>query len=177
MKKIIFGALIVFAGAVAAVLIIASTKPDTFHIQRSITINTKPAKIATHIVDFRKWTSWSPYEKYDPAMKRTYSGSAIGKGAIYEWNGNSDIGAGRMEIRDVTPSRIAIKLDFIRPMEGHNTAEFIFEPRGGSTVVTWDMHGPTSFIGKIIHVFMNMDKMIGKDFEAGLGNLKSLAEK
>jgi hypothetical protein len=177
MKKIGLGALIIAAVGVAAILIIAATGPDTFRIRRSITINAKPEKIAAHIVDFRKWTSWSPYEKYDPAMKRTHSGSKIGPGAVYEWKGNSDIGSGRMEIIDVSSSRVSIKLDFFEPFEGHNTAEFIFEPAGASTRVTWEMHGPNRFIGKVMHIFINMDKMVGKDFEAGLQHLKSISEK
>ena len=177
MKKFAIGSLILVAGAVAVILILAAAGPDTFRIRRAITINAKPEKIAAHIIDFHKWTSWSPYEKYDPAMKRSYSGSKTGMGAVYEWKGNSRIGAGRMEITDVAPLRIEIKLDFLKPIEGHNTAWFLFEPQGPATRVTWDMHGPNRFIGKIIHVFMNMDKMVGKDFEAGLQNLKALAEK
>jgi hypothetical protein len=174
--KIAIGALIAIVAAVAIILIIAATKPDKFDIKRSIVINAKPEKIAAQIIDFRKWTFWSPYEKYDPEMKRTYSGSRTGKGAVYEWKGNSKIGSGRMEITDVTPSRITIKLDFFTPFEGHNTAEYIFEREGNATNVTWDMHGPNRFIGKIIHVFISMDKMVGKDFEAGLADLKKAAE-
>lgn len=177
MKKIGIGTLIVVSSGIAAILIIAATKPDTFSISRSITINAKPEKIAAQVLDLHKWTSWSPYEKYDPAMKRTYSGSKIGTGAVYEWKGNSNIGSGRMEITGVVPSRITIKLDFFEPFEAHNTAEFIFEPAGASTRVTWVMRGPNRFIGKIIHVFFSMDKMVGKDFKAGLKNLKAIAEK
>jgi len=177
MKKLAVVALIAFIAATAVILIIAATGPDTFHIQRTITINARPEKIAAQIIDLREWKSWSPYEKYDPAMKRTYSGSTNGKGAVYEWKGNSNIGSGRMEITDVSSSIISIKLDFFEPIEGHNTAEFIFQPEGKSTKVTWDMHGPNRFIGKVFHIFINMDEMIGKDFEAGLQNLKSLAEK
>lgn len=177
MKKIILGILIVVVAAVAVTLILAATKPDTFVVRRSATVNAEPDRIAEQIIDFRKWAAWSPYEKYDPAMKRTFSGPGKGTGAVYEWKGNSDIGSGRMKILEVTPDRISIQLDFFEPIEGHNTAEFIFEPEGASTRVTWDMHGPTSFIGKIFHVFINMDTMVGKDFEAGLLNLKAVAEK
>ncbi len=176
MKSFGIGALIVIIAAIAVVLIIASTRPDIFTVQRSINIKAKPEKIAASITDFHKWTSWSPYEKYDPAMKKTFSGPQKGKGAAYEWNGNSKVGSGRMEIMETSPSRVSIKLDFFKPMEGHNVADFIFEPDGGSTKVTWDMHGPNRFIGKIFHVFINMDKMVGKDFETGLQNLKSLSE-
>jgi hypothetical protein len=177
MKKIAIGTLILLSCGIAAILIKAATGPDTFSIRRSIIINAKPEKITAHIIDLRKWTSWSPYEKYDPAMTRTYSGSKAGMGAVYEWKGNSNIGSGRMEITGVVPSRISFKLDFFKPIEGHNTAEFTFEPAGASTRVTWGMSGPNRFIGKIIHVFINMDKMVGKDFEAGLKNLKTIAEK
>ena len=175
--KIVLGALIVIVAAVVVILIIAATKPDTFQVQRSTTIKAKPEKIAAQITDFHKWTSWSPYEKLDPAMKRTFSGAQAGEGAVYEWNGNSKVGSGRMEITGVSPSKVSIKLDFFKPMEGHNSADFIFEPEGGSTKVTWDMHGPNRFIHKIFHVFFNMDKMVGKAFEEGLQNLKSLSEK
>lgn len=177
MKKIGIGAALLCAAAVVAVLVIAATGPDTFSVRRSITIKARPETIAAQIIDLHRWRAWSPYEQYDPAMKRTYRGPASGRGAVYEWKGNSNIGAGRMEIMEVMPSRISIKLDFFEPMEGHNTADFTFEPEGAATRVTWEMHGPNRFIGKIIHLFINMDAMIGRDFEKGLRNLKSLAEK
>lgn len=164
------------SGAVVAILAIAATKSDTFHVRRSISIEADPERIAAQIIDFRKWTSWSPYEKYDPAMKRSFSDPSTGKGALYEWRGNSDIGAGRMEITGVSPSMISIKLDFLEPMEAHNLVEFTLKPEGKSTKLTWEMHGPLSFIGKVIHVFIDMDRMVGRDFEAGLENLKSIAE-
>ena len=132
MKKIVIGSLIVVAAAIAVVLLLAAAKPDTFSIQRSVAINAKPDRIAAQIIDFRKWIAWSPYEKYDPAMKRTFSGPGKGTGAVYEWKGNSDVGSGRMEILEVAPDRISIKLDFFEPMEGHNTAEFIFEAGGSN---------------------------------------------
>ncbi len=110
-------------------------------------------------------------------MKKTYTGAAAGNGAIYEWEGNAKAGKGRMEIMESSPpGRIRIKLDFIKPFEGHNIAEFTLQPSGDSTEITWAMHGPTSFAAKIMHVFINMDKMIGKNFEAGLANLKAIAE-
>jgi hypothetical protein len=177
MKKIAIGILIVIGGAVAAILIIASTRPNTFSVRRSIAINARPEKIAPYIDDFHKWTSWSPYEKKDPAMKRTYGGSERGKGAVYEWKGDSKVGAGRIEITDASLSRISMKLDFLKPLKAHDTAEFILKPEGKSTNVTWIMQGPNLFIGKIMSVFFNMDKMIGRDFETGLQNLKSVAEK
>jgi hypothetical protein len=115
-------------------------------------------------------------------MKRSYSGAASGKGAVYAWDGNNNVGSGRMEILDASaPSKIAIKLDFFKPFEGHNTAEFTMLPQGDATNVTtdvtWLMHGPARFMSKVMQVFMNMDNMIGKDFEIGLANLKKLTEK
>jgi len=162
---------------VVAVLAYAATRPDTLHVERSATIQAPPEEIFPLISDFRRWASWSPYETRDPAMKKTYGGAAQGKGAVYEWEGNSEVGQGRMEITDADPSRITIKLDFIKPLEGHNVADFALVPQGGTTNVTWSMDGPSPYIGKLIGVFMNMDRMIGSDFEAGLANLKAIAEK
>ena len=148
------------------------------HVQRSVSVKAPPEAIFPLISDFHRWSSWSPYEKRDPAMKRTYGGAAQGKGAVYEWQGDSEVGQGRMEITDTSdPSRITIKLDFIKPFEGHNVAEFALVPQGGVTNVTWSMDGPSPYIGKLIGVFVNMDRMIGNDFEAGLANLKAIAEK
>ncbi len=163
---------------IAAILGFAAMKPNTFRVERAATIKAPPEKIFAVINDFHNWPAWSPWEKLDPAMKRTYSGTASGKGAIYEWEGNSKVGAGRMEILDITtPTKIAIKLDFIKPFEGHNTAEYTMVPQGENTSVSWSMYGPTPFISKVMQVFISMDTMIGKDFEAGLANLKVVAEK
>jgi uncharacterized protein YndB with AHSA1/START domain len=173
---------IVLAIAIAIVLILAATRPDTFSVQRATTVKAPPEKIFPLINDFRQWGTWSPYENKDPAMKRGYSGTESGKGAVYTWDGNNNVGSGRMEILDASaPSKIVIKLDFFKPFEGHNTAEFTMLPQGDATNVTtnvtWLMHGPSPFIGKIMHVFINMDRMVGKDFEIGLANLKKLTEK
>lgn len=166
----------IIAVAIAAILIFAATKPDAFMVQRSITIKAPPEKIFAAIDDFHRWRSWSPYEEKDPGMKRSYSGSSSGKGAIYEWNGNKNVGSGRMEILDTTPNKTIIKLDFFTPFEGHNTAEFATLPKGGSTELTWTMQGPAPFMSKVMQVFINMDRMIGRDFDAGLVNLKDLSE-
>jgi uncharacterized protein YndB with AHSA1/START domain len=169
--------LVAVAVPFAAVLTYAATRPDTLHVQRATSIKAPPEKIFPLIADFHSWSAWSPYEQIDPALKRTYSGAASGKGAVYAWEGNSQVGQGRMEITDtVRPSRITIKLDFLKPIEGHNIAEFTLEPQGGSTQVTWAMHGPNRYIGKVMSVFINMDTMIGKSFETGLANLKTTAE-
>ena len=169
---------IVLAIAIAIVLILAATKPDTFSVERATTVKAPPEKIFSLINDFHQWGSWSPYEHKDPAMKRSYSGAASGKGAVYAWQGNKNVGSGRMEILDTSvPSKIVIKLDFFAPFEGHNTAEFTMLPQGDATHVTWLMHGPAPFMNKVMQVFMNLDKMIGRDFEIGLANLKRLTEK
>jgi hypothetical protein len=169
---------VVIALAAAVVLILAMTKPDMFRIQRVATIEAPAASIFALISDFHRWGSWSPWENRDPAMKRTFAGAESGKGAVYAWEGNKNVGSGRMEILDASvPSKITIKLDFFKPFEAHNTAEFTMLPQGGATTVTWVMHGPATFMSKVMHVFMNIDKMVGKDFEAGLANLKKLTEK
>ena len=172
LKKVAVGLVV----AIVALLAYAATRPDTLRVERTVRIQAPPERIHPLISDFHKWASWSPYEKLDPAMKRTHSGAASGKGAVYEWDGNNQVGQGRMEILETAPSRITIQLDFIRPFEGHNIAEFALEPGGGSTNVAWVMHGPTGYLGKLMGVFVNMDTMIGRDFETGLANLKSLAE-
>jgi len=168
----------VIAVVLIVVLLLAASKPDTFIIQRTATVKAAPGKVFPSINDFHNWAAWSPYEKLDPSMKKTFSGAASGKGAIYEWEGNSKAGKGRMEIVDSSvPNKITIKLDFLKPFEGHNTSEFTMSPRGDSTEITWSMHGPTPFMMKVMHVFVNMDKMLGKDFETGLANLKAVTER
>ena len=168
----------ILAIAIAIVLILALTKPDTFRVQRATTIKAPADKIFPLINDFHQWVAWSPYEKKDPAMKRTYSGAESGKGAVYAWDGNNNVGSGRMEILDTSvPSKIVIKLDFFKPFEGHNTAEFTMLPQGDATNLVWLMHGPAPFMSKLMQVFMNVDNMVGKDFEVGLANLRKLTEK
>ena len=169
---------IVLAVALAIVLVLAATKPNAFSVQRATTVKALPEKIFPLINDFHQWGSWSPYESRDPAMKRSYSGAASGKGAVYGWDGNNNVGSGRMEILEASaPAKIVIKLDFFRPFEGHNTAEFTILPQGDDTNVTWRMFGPAPFMSRLMQVFMNLDRMIGKDFEIGLANLKRLTEK
>lgn len=177
MLRIVGIVVLVFVVAVAGVLAYAATKPDDFRVQRSIAIKAPPEKIMAVVGDLRGWTVWSPYEKKDPGMKRAYAGAPAGKGAIYEWDGNKDVGHGRMEILESTPSKVVIKLDFITPFEAHNTAEFTAAPQGDSTNVTWAMYGPSPYMAKVMQTVMNMDKMIGTDFEAGLASLKTVAEK
>jgi hypothetical protein len=178
MLEIIALIAVILAIAIAVVLVLAATKPDRFSIQREITVRAPAEKIFPLINDFHQWVAWSPYEHRDPALKRTYSGAESGTGAIYAWEGNNNVGSGRMEILETAvPSKIVIQLDFFKPFEGHNTAEFTMLPQGDATHVTWLMHGPAPFMNKLMQVFMNLDKMIGKDFEAGLINLKTVTEK
>jgi len=168
----------VIALVVVGVLIYAATKPDAFRIERAASIQAPPDRVFALINDFPSWRSWSPWEKMDPNLKRTYSGSANGKGAVYEWEGNKKVGQGRMEISESSPlSRIVIRLDFIKPFSANNTAEFTLDGRGDATTVTWAMTGRQPFLFKVMKVFIDMDRMIGKDFEAGLANMKAQAEK
>ncbi len=167
----------VVAVLLAAVLIYAATKPDTFRVQRAASIKAPPEKISAVLSDFRGWQAWSPWEKMDPAMKRSYSGAANGKGAVYAWEGNGEVGQGRMEITEAAPSRVAIDLDFVKPFEARNKVVFTLAPKGDSTEVTWAMQGPLPYVAKVVHVVFDMDGMVGKQFEAGLANLKAVAEK
>ena len=179
MLEIIAIIAVVLAIAVAVVLVLAAMKPDSFSVRRSAPIQAPAERIFPWINDFQQWTKWSPWEDRDPAMKRSFGGSASGKGAVYAWEGNKNVGSGRMEILDASsPSKIVIKLDFFKPFEAHNTAEFTFAPErdASTTNVIWVMQGPSSFMSKVMQVFMNFDAMIGRDFEAGLANLKRLAE-
>jgi len=178
MRKIltIVGAVVLVA--IAAILIYASTRPDSFRVERSTAMNAPPEKIFPYIDGLKRWTEWSPYEGRDPAMKRTYGGAESGKGAVYAWDGNETVGKGRMEIVDSTPPhRVVIKLDFLKPFEGHNMAELTVEPKGSQTIVTWAMYGPSTFMTKLVGTFMDMDDMIGRDFAAGLAKLKTIVEK
>ena len=178
MFEIIAVIAVVLAIAIAIVLILAATKPNTLLVQRATSIRAPADRIFPMINDFRQWRTWSPYENKDPAMNRTYEGTENGKGAVYAWDGNNNVGSGRMEILEAAvPSKITIKLDFFKPFEGHNTAEFTMLPQGDVTNLTWTMSGPAVFMSKVMQVFMNLDHMIGRDFEVGLANLKKLAEK
>jgi len=168
---------IVIIVAIAAVLILAATRPDTFQVQRAASIKAPPERIFPLINDFNRWRAWSPCEKKDPTMKRTFGVATSGKGATYAWEGNGEVGQGRMEIADsAPPSKVAIKLDFVKPFEAHNLVEFVLEPDGDATRVTWTMRGDAPYFAKIIHLFIDMDRMVGKDFEAGLASLKATAE-
>ena len=171
----IIGALL--AIAIGGVLVLAAMKPDTFSVTRSTTIKAPPDKIFPLIADMHQFNTWNPYAKKDPGMKGTYSGPASGKGAAFAWE-SKEVGTGSMEVTGASPSsNVALRLDFVKPFEAHNYVEFTLVPKGDATEVTWTMSGPVPFAGKVMHVVMNMDRMVGDDFEAGLASLKALAEK
>jgi len=174
LKKIALGIVLL----IVAVLGYATTQPDSFAIERRISINAAPEKVFANINDFHLWEAWSPWAKMDPDMKVTYSGPTSGPGAVYEWTGNSDVGTGRMEITGSTPpSNVTIKLDFLEPFESHNTTVFTLAPSAAGTDVTWAMSGPANYMSKLMTTFVSMDKMLGGDFERGLQQLKTVAEK
>jgi hypothetical protein len=163
--------------AVASVVIYAALQPDTFTIARTATIKAPPEKIYPLMSDFRRGIEWSPYEKKDPGMTRSYSGAPHGKDAIYEFEGSKEIGAGRLEIVDaVAPSKVVLRLDMKRPFEASNTVEYHIASKGAETEVTWSMHGKQPLLAKIMCLFFSMDRMVGRDFEDGLRNLKTVAE-
>ena len=162
---------------VAALLLFAATRPDSFSVERRIVVQAPPEKIQPFIADFHRWADWSPWEHLDPAMKRTFGGPQAGVGATYAWQGNKDVGSGRMEVKAAAPDQVRIQLDFIEPFEGHNMTDFVLTPKDGATEVRWVMSGPAPFISKLMGVFVSMDSMIGKDFEKGLAQMKDAAAK
>jgi uncharacterized protein YndB with AHSA1/START domain len=148
-----------------------------FRVERSLDIAAPAEKIYPLIADFRAWTQWSPYENRDPNLQRSYGGVASGVGATYGWEGNKNVGSGRMQILQAAPpSRLVIDLQFLKPFKAHNQAEFTLQPHGNTTRVTWAMTGPSNLMMRVMGLFMNMDKMIGRDFEAGLAKLKAVTE-
>ena len=172
-----FAILIILVIVIAAVLVYAATRPNDFVVSRSAGIKAPAEAIFPLINDFKRWPEWSPYEKLDPAMKRTLSGAESGKGAVYAWEGNSKAGVGRMEISNSVPSSlVSLKLDFEKPFRANNSVDFSLTPLGDATTVTWAMRGARPFVAKLMGLFMNFDKLIGKDFEAGLANLKRATE-
>jgi carbon monoxide dehydrogenase subunit G len=167
----------ILAVLIVVFVVLVAIKPNTFRIQRSIDIKASPDKVFALISDFHNWTLWAPQDKEDSTMKRSYGGSAKGEGAISEWNSSGSAGKGRMFITESKPpNRITINVDFARPFETHNVNEFTLEPAGDSTKVTWTMQGTNLLIMKMMGIFVNMDGVMGKHFDAGLNNLKALAE-
>lgn len=172
---IIVAVLAVALGGVVAYA--AISQPDSFRVQRTTTIDAPPEKLIGILTDLRRGAEWSPYEKKDLAMKKTFSGPASGPGARLAWDGNSDVGAGALTVADVTPSRVTLDLEMTRPMKASNTVEYSFAPQGQSTTITWALHGPMPLVSKVMCVFLNFDKMVGGDMERGLKDLKALAER
>ena len=169
--------LIAIAALVVVLVLVVASRPSAFRIERSIVIAAPPERAFVQVIDFRAWSGWSPYEKKDPQMKRTLGGAPSGRGATYAWAGNNEVGEGRMTIVESTePSRIAIKLEFLKPFAATNLATFTFVPGPDGTKVTWAMDGKNGFMGKAISLVMDMDKMVGDDFQRGLVALKSIAE-
>lgn len=169
--------LVAVALALAVVLVMAARRPDTFRVERSVAIAAPPERIFPLIADLRAFATWSPFEKKDPAMQRTYGGPPSGPGATYDFDGNAQVGKGRVQVTGAEPPRsVTMQLDMHSPMEAHNVVEFTLAPSGGTTTVTWAMHGPSSFLPKLLGLFMDMEGMVGRDFEAGLAALKAAAE-
>jgi hypothetical protein len=170
----------IFIGITAVIVLfvlIVATRPSTFHIERAITIAAPPESAFVQVNDFHEWAAWSPWEKKDPGMKRTYEGPQSGTGAVYAWTGNHEVGEGRMTIeKSDKPAKVAIKLEFFKPFAATNAATFTFAPVPEGTKVTWAMDGQNNFMAKAVHLFMDMDKMVGGDFERGLVALKTVAE-
>ncbi len=173
LRKILTGLAVVIAVFIGVVAI----QPSEFRIARTGAISAPAAVVFAQVNDFHKWEAWSPYAKLDPAMKKTYEGAPAGTGAIYAWAGNSDVGEGRTTIIESRPNeQITIKLEFVRPFAGTSTAEFTFNPEGHQTAVTWNLSGKNNFIAKAVSLFINMDNMVGGQFEQGLAQLKSVVE-
>jgi hypothetical protein len=170
--------LIVLAIIVVVLIVIVTLQPSDFRVTRNATISASAPVVFAQVNDFHKWEAWNPWGKIDPAMKHTYEGAPAGTGAVYTWIGNKEVGEGRMTIVESRPSDlIRIKMEFFKPFAGISTAEFTFKPESKQTAVTWSMSGDKNFMAKAIHLFMNMDKMIGGQFEKGLAEMKSIVER
>jgi uncharacterized protein YndB with AHSA1/START domain len=169
--------LIALAAIVVVFLIIVAMQPAQYRVARSATVAAPAQAVFAQVNDFHKWEAWNPWGKIDPAMKHSYEGAPAGTGAVYSWVGNKEVGEGRMTLTESRPSDlIRIKMEFFKPFAGNSIAEFTFKPEGNQTAVTWSMSGDNNFMAKAIHLFMNMDKMIGGQFEKGLAQIKSLVE-
>jgi hypothetical protein len=174
MLKII---LIALAVIIVVLIVIVALQPSEYRVARSATISAPSAAVFAQVNDFHKWEAWNPWGKIDPAMKQAFEGAPAGIGAIHTWTGNKEVGEGRMTITESRPSElIRINLEFFKPFAGNSIAEFTFRPEGNQTAVTWSMAGQNNLMAKAIHLFMNMDKMIGGQFEKGLADMKSVVE-
>lgn len=172
-KKIIVGLSVL----ILILLAYAAIQPARYSVQRSIAIKAPAEKILPLISDFHHWPQWSPWENIDPNLKRTYSGAPSGKGAVYAWQGDKNVGSGRMEIVDQTPAKVDIKLEFFGAIASTNDLVFTLEPQGDTTTVRWSMSGTSDFMAKLMNIFISMDSMIGPAFDSGLTKIKAVAEK
>lgn len=173
LKVILFGLIAILA----VIAVIAALQPSHFRVTRSATFQAPPEVIFAQVNNLRNWEAWSPWAKVDPAMKQTYEGPETGVGSSYTWSGNNEVGEGRSTITESRPNELVrFKLDFVKPFEGTNVAEFTFKPEGNQTLVTWSMSGERNFFFKVIGLFMNCDKMCGDAFEKGLSQMKAVTE-
>lgn len=169
--------ILLLAGIVGAVLLVAAMRPNTFRVERSAVVKAAPEKVFALVNDMKAFNTWNPWLRMEPDAKLSYTGPAQGVGAAYSWDGKKT-GAGRMEVLESMPSsKVGFKLEFLRPFPGTNSAEFTFAPEAGGTRITWAMLGNLAFVPKVMGLFFSMDRMIGKSFEDGLANLKQIAEK
>lgn len=176
-KPMLVKALLALAVLMVVFLLIVAMRPADFRVTRSTTISAPPATVFAQVNDFHKWDAWSPWAKLDPACRNTFEGAAAGQGAIFAWDGNKQVGAGRMTMTESRPNDlIRISLEFLKPFQASNTAEFTFKPEGPQTTVTWSMFGKNNFMSKAVGLFMDCDKMVGDQFENGLANMKSIVE-
>lgn len=173
LKKI----LIALAAVVVVLVVVIALQPSEFRVMRATTVAAPAPVVFAQVNDFHKWEAWNPWARMDPAMKQDYQGAPAGVGAVYTWAGNSEVGAGRMTVVESRPSDLLrVKLEFFQPMAGESLAEFTFRPEGDRTAVTWSMSGRNNFIAKAMCLVMNMDRMIGGQFEKGLAQMKVAAE-
>ena len=178
MRKILIVGFLAFDFVLFAIVAAILLQPNEFRVERSIVVDAPPSEVFAQVNDFHNWNAWSPWGKLDPSMTQTYEGATEGEGAIYLWSGNDDVGEGRMTILESKPDNLVkIELEFIKPWEATNTAEFTFEPEAGQTQVTWAMYGENGFMAKAFQMFMDMDSMVGPDFEKGLADMKAIVEK
>ena len=169
-------ALLILAAVVVALIAFVMTRPNTFRVTRRTKVKAPCETVRALVDDFRNWAQWSPWEKLDPDMEKTFEGPHEGEGAIYRWNGKGKAGAGCMKIIDATPTVTIIRLEFVKPWKAQNMTEFLFEPEDGGCEVTWAMYGENTVMSKLMSLFTSMDKMVGPDFETGLANLRRIAE-
>ncbi len=176
-KKILLGIVVLIVVLIAVFLVMVMLQPSHYQVERSATINAPAPVVFAQINDFHKWDAWSPWAHLDPNMKTTFAGPSSGTGAVYSWVGNSDVGEGKMTITESRPGELVkINLEFIKPFAASSTTDFVFTPQGNQTNVKWTMTGNNNFLAKAFSVFMNMDKMVGGDFEKGLAKLKTVSE-